>query len=67
MRQAQYTQGFEYMKRHDEQSLEVRIENYSGKDDPYEYDPNWNKTFKQVRERYSLTPAQLRRMGIIDK
>ena len=41
MRQAQYTQGFEYMKRHDEQSLEVRIENYSGKDDPYEYDPNW--------------------------
>ena len=32
-----------------------------------EYDPNWNKTFKQVRERYSLTPAQLRRMGIIDK
>ena len=55
------------MEGHDELDREQRLQHYSNNGGLGERDPTWNKPLKQARERYTLTPAQLRRMGIIDK
>ena len=55
------------MEGHDDLDRQERFANYSSNGGRSKMDPTWNRTFKQVRERYTLTPAQLRRIGIIDK
>ena len=56
------------MEGHDDMPRKVRLQHYSNNGGlGGERDTAWNKPLKQARERYKLTPAQLRRMGIIDK
>jgi hypothetical protein len=52
------------MKGHDDMHRASRLENYSNNGGYSKEDPDWNKPHKQARQRYTLTPARLRRMGI---
>lgn len=53
----------ERMKEHDNMHLEDRLESYSDNGGFAIQDTSWNRPHPQARQRYTLTPAQLRRMG----
>lgn len=65
--QAKYNDGSREMYVHDTSPRMRRMKGYAGLDslNKRDHDPNWNKTIRQAKSRYKLTPARLRSMGLM--